>query len=268
MKRTNLLALIEGAIMIAFSVVFSMITIIKMPFGGGITAASMIPIILVSYRKKIKWGVIIAFVYGLLQLLLGMENLQYATSFWAVCAIIFLDYILAFSVLGFGGVFRNKLSSQCTELVVGALVVCALRYVCHLIAGCTVWAGVSIPTADGFIYSAAYNAAYMIPETVITVAGIWYLGKMIDFRNDKPSAYNGEKGERLSGIINGAGVLVMLGGIVFSALYVFHSMQSEDGFDITGIKEVNVGILLPVLLSSAIIFLVLHLVSKRIKSKG
>ena len=39
-----------------------------------------------------------------------------------------------------------------------------------VISGCTVWAGVSIPSTDGLLYSLSYNATYMIPETIINAA--------------------------------------------------------------------------------------------------
>lgn len=268
MKRNNLIVLLEGAVMIALATILSLITIIKMPFGGGITAASMIPIVLVAYRRKIKWGTIIALTYGALQLLLGMENLQYATSFAAVCAIIFLDYVVAFAVLGFGGMFRDKMASQSGELILGTSLACFMRYVCHVIAGCTVWAGVSIPTSDGLIYSLAYNAAYMIPETIITLAGIWYLSKMIDFRSQKLSANVSEKEDRLAGVLDSVGVLSIVLGIVFTALYCFHSMQSSDGFDITGISDINPVLLFSVLGGTIILWCILHLISKKIKSKA
>lgn len=268
MKRKNLLALIEGAVMIALAMILSLITVIKMPFGGGITAASMIPIIIVSYRRKIKWGLIISFVYGVLQLLLGMENLQYATSFAAVCAIIFLDYIIAFAVLGLVALFRDKLQNQSSELMIGALISCFLRFVCHVISGCTVWAGVSIPTSEGLVYSLAYNAAYMIPETIITVAGVWYLSKMIDFREEKLGVRVAQKENRTVTILQSVATLSLLVGIVFSAIYAFGNMQNEDGFDITAIANADFTLMLGVFGGCVIIWAILQAVIHKIKSKA
>lgn len=57
-----------------------------------------------------------------------------------------LDYVGAFTVLGLVGIFKKN-KNQTPVLVIGAAVVCVLRYICHVITGCTVWAGVSIPTA-------------------------------------------------------------------------------------------------------------------------
>lgn len=267
MNKKRTISIVESAVMIALAVILSMIEVVKMPFGGGITAAAMLPIVLIAYRHKNKWGILTAFVYGLLQLLLGLGNLQYATTFAAACAIIFLDYILAFGVLGFAGIFRGKLNSQSAELTLGILISCFLRYVLHVICGCTVWAGVSIPTADGLIYSLAYNAAYMIPETIITLGAAWYLSKYINFRSEK-LVPNFDKQDKVPAILNGIGILALLVGIMIDALYLFSHMQTEEGFDITAISTVNPVLLLSVIIIVAVIWAILYFVSKKLRSKA
>ncbi len=42
----------------------------------------------------------------------GVKNLQYATSFGALVAIMLLDYILAFLVLGLCGIFRARSAAR------------------------------------------------------------------------------------------------------------------------------------------------------------
>ncbi|MBQ8911953.1 MAG: energy-coupled thiamine transporter ThiT, partial [Clostridia bacterium] len=56
-----------------------------------------------------------------------------------------------------------------------------MRYICHVISGCTVWAGMSIPTGGAFVYSLIYNATYMLPETIILILVSYYLGTSLDF---------------------------------------------------------------------------------------
>ncbi len=268
MKNKKVLPLIEGAVMVALAMILSLITVIKMPFGGGITAASMVPIIIVSYRRKVKWGILVAFVYGVLQLILGMGNLQYATSFAAVCTIIFFDYIIAFSVLGLSGIFQNSFKSQATGIALGALLSCLLRFICHFISGCTVWAGVSIPTSDGMIYSLVYNAAYMIPEAIITVVAVWYLASVIDFRSEKISVHGIQTKNKTAIIIQNSGTLILVSAVLFDAIYLFHSIQNEDGFDISGIFNINPAILFGVLGASIVLFTAAFVVSRKIKSKA
>ncbi len=266
MKNNKILSLIEGAVMVALAMILSLITIIKMPFGGGITAASMAPIIIVSYRRKVKWGILVSFVYSVLQLVLGMENLQYGTSFSAVCCILLFDYIIAFLVIGLSGLFRNSMNSQGAELACGALLSCILRFVCHFISGCTVWAGVSIPTSDSIIYSLVYNAAYMIPESIITIAAVWYLASVIDFRADKICVRGMQKSKKKA-IIQNIGLLSLISGVVFTAIYVFRCIQNEDGFDITGILNINPYLMFGVLGVTVLLWAASLIITRKIKGK-
>ena len=66
---------------------------------------------------------------------------------------------------------KNVFKNQTASIISGTAFVCFLRYVCHVISGCTVWAGLSIPDSAAFVYSLGYNATYMIPETIITIIG-------------------------------------------------------------------------------------------------
>ena len=98
--------------MLAFAVVLSILKLVDLPYGGSITICSMLPIALIAYRYGTRWGLLTAFAFSLIQMLDGVKNLQYATSFGALVAIMLLDYILAFLVLGLCGIFRGKIRSQ------------------------------------------------------------------------------------------------------------------------------------------------------------
>ncbi|MBQ8683118.1 MAG: energy-coupled thiamine transporter ThiT [Clostridia bacterium] len=185
-QRTNLLRLVESALLLAVAAVLSMVKVLDLPYGGSITAFSALPMLLVAYRHGVPWGLFTGFAYSLIQLLLGLNTLSYATSPLAAVAIIVLDYLLAFTALGLGGVFRRRAKTQGTALVLGALLTGGLRYVFHVVAGCTVWAGLSIPTEAALLYSLAYNATYMLPETLVTTLGAWYFSKAVDIREALP----------------------------------------------------------------------------------
>lgn len=240
MKKNASVRLTESAIMIAFAAVLSLVKIVDMPYGGSVTAASMLPVILIAYRYGTGWGLFTGFTSSLLMLVLGMSSLSYATSGTAAFAIIMLDYIVAFTVMGLGGIFRNVVKKQSTALALGTLVVCALRYLCHVISGCTVWAGVSIPDTDGLIYSLGYNAVYMVPETIITVAAAVALGSVLDFRKEglAPLRENAGMAKR------SFGAFFLLIAAAVDALFLFSSTQVEnaDGdvvFSITGLAQAN-----------------------------
>ena len=71
-----------------------------MPHGGSITLFSMVPILLMSYRNGVKWGLMTAFVNSLVQFVQGLNNLAYCQTLTAQIGCVLLDYLLAFTVLG------------------------------------------------------------------------------------------------------------------------------------------------------------------------
>ena len=188
MRKNTTRMLAESAIMVAIATVLSLIKI-DLPFGGGVTIVSMLPIVIISHRWGWKWGLLTAFVYSLIQLLMGLDNVGYAESFIMAVGIILLDYVIAYSVIGLSGIFDGPLGKTRKSLAVGIAVTFCLRFVCHLITGAWIW-GVWMPETfmnmtmtNPWIYSFLYNGWYMLAELVITeiVAMLIYqpLGKYI-----------------------------------------------------------------------------------------
>lgn len=230
------LRLTESAIMLALGFILSMLKIIDMPFGGSVTVFSMLPAVIIAYRYGTPWGLLVGFTASLLQMLTGLKNLTYGTSAWAVIAIIMLDYVVAFTAMGLGGIFKGKIKDQGASIACGAFAACLIRYICHVISGCTVWAGVSIPTNDGLIYSMVYNAAYMIPEAVITVVGAYFAGKIFTLNEQriKPMPMKGGAAK------NAAAALPLALGIVVAFVFIFAMVQTEEGFDITAVTQTDI----------------------------
>ena len=183
MQKITTRKLVESALLIAVATVLSLIKI-DLPMGGGLTICSMLPLILLSHRYGWKWGVVSAFVYSVLQLVLGLDNVGYVTdSFAMVLGVIFLDYIVAYTVIGFSGIFDKVMKNGRAAVAVGIAVTFCLRFVCHLITGMWIW-DVLWPNDYGmssFIYSFVYNGWYMAGELILTeiVAMLLYgpLGK-------------------------------------------------------------------------------------------
>lgn len=186
-KQTKLLRLVESALLLAVAAVLSFVKVLDLPYGGSVTACAALPILIVGYRHGTLWGLFVGFAYALIQLLTGLSTVTYFTSPLSIAAVILLDYLLAFTVLGLGGIFRRRVESQGKALVLGALFTGCLRYTLHVIAGCTVWAGLSIPDSAALLYSLAYNATYMIPDTVVAMLGAWYLSRAVDLREVTPT---------------------------------------------------------------------------------
>lgn len=179
--------LVLGGVMIAMATVLGFFKLYDAPYGGSITVCSMLPILFFSYRCGLKWGLGAAFVHSVLQLLLGMGALK-GVSATVLVGSIFLDYLLAFTVLGLGGMFRGKIKNDAAAFTLGAFVAMLLRYFCSFLSGWLLWVdvvedasymqevvGTYVPALSGLtgntlaiIYSLVYNGVYMIPEILLT----------------------------------------------------------------------------------------------------
>lgn len=161
----------ESAILIAIGTVLSLFTF-QGPwvYGGGITICSMLPLVLIAHRYGTGWGVFSALVYSLLQLLLGLSNVQFAPDALRAGGIILLDYVVAFSALGFSACLNRMVKDRRLSIVLGIVLTMSIRFLCHFISGVWIWE--SLYTNDlgwaPVIWSLAYNASYMLPEIILT----------------------------------------------------------------------------------------------------
>lgn len=239
MESKKVLALVESAVMIALATVLSLLRLAELPAGGSVTFASMLPIVLISYRHGVKYGLAAGTVYGVIQQLLGLKNLSYVTGFASVLAVILLDYVIAFAVLGLGGCFKKSGMRQSLALVSGAAFASALRYICHVISGATVWAGLSIPTEAVLIGSLAYNATYMIPETLILLLVLFYISEAMDFSSASPRRVaRARKSSALSFGIVLAGGMFLLAAAVYDVIAIFSALQTSGALALSGLSEV------------------------------
>ena len=184
MSNTNIRKIVECAIMIALATVLSYISIFQAPMGGSITAFSQVPIIIIGYRYGFKWGAFTGVVHGVLQMLLqGMGNFAYVKGISSYLILIFMDYVLAFAVLGIGGaIFRKVIKQQAVAIGIGAAVASLLRFACHFISGVTIWGEYADGWKSVWAYSFGYNGFYMLFEGIITVVGVVALSIFLDFQ--------------------------------------------------------------------------------------
>ncbi len=179
MKRSTTWILVECAMMIAMSTVLSMIQLFTMPQGGAVTCASMVPLILVSYRHGLKWGAGTAFVHSLLQMAIGFYPPP-AQSFFAFVGVILLDYVLAFTVLGTASFFGKPFKKRVASVAVGAAAVGILRFLCSFLSGILIWSSYAPEGTPVWIYSLTYNGSYMLPEIIISVVVAMILVPVLD----------------------------------------------------------------------------------------
>lgn len=269
-KTTNVSALTECAIMVALSTILSLITLGSFPTGGSITLASMMPIVIVAYRRGLKWGLLSAGATSLLQMIIGLSAFSYVTTWQSVLAVAFLDYVFAFIVYGLSGIFKKAFKDQTLSLVFGAFFSAVLRYICHVISGATVWAGLSIPDNAALLYSLSYNATYMIPDTLILCIITAYVSSIIDFKRDMPIVIKRNK-SKTNLTIGISGGLLLLFAVVFDIVAVFTKLQSESGeFDASLFTTVNWELIawvnVPTVLTAVILFLVVYFKDKKEKS--
>ena len=82
--------LAESGLMLALATLLSLFKLADLPYGGSITAASMLPVLIIALRHGAVWGVFTGFAHGLLQLILGSSVLSWVTGWQAVVAVIVL----------------------------------------------------------------------------------------------------------------------------------------------------------------------------------
>lgn len=170
MRNKKLLCLTECAMMVALAFGLSFVKPWQMPLGGSVTICSMLPILLIAVKYGPRIGLSTGFVYGLTQLAQGfMEgDISYSAGSLGVfiVAMVF-DYVAPYTLLGFAGIFGKD--SRWSPIA-GMSVAVALRFLCHYLTGVTIWAQWTPDGWSSWIYSAAYNGGYLIPDLAICLA--------------------------------------------------------------------------------------------------
>lgn len=179
MKKNTTLILVECALMIAMSTVLSMFKIFELPQGGAVTCASMVPLVLVSYRHGLKWGISTAFAHSLLQMVIQF-NVPPANTFFAFLGVIALDYVLAFTVLGTATFFGKPFKNRAVSVAVGAVAVTFLRFICSFLSGILIWGSYAPEGTPVWLYSLTYNGSYMLPEMILTAVVSVILIQVLD----------------------------------------------------------------------------------------
>lgn len=157
-------ALTYGGVTVAMSFALSYLKLVKMPQGGSITLASMLPIMLYAYMFGTKKGIIVGAVYGLLQALQD-PFIIHPSQF-------ILDYPLAFCCVGLCGIFNNNLRLQKLprlQFCLGAAISGIARLIIHFLAGVFAFSAFS-GDQNPFLYSLIYQVSYILPDVAIVIA--------------------------------------------------------------------------------------------------
>ncbi len=145
---------------------------------GGSIGFAMIPIFVVAYRRGLFSGILCGFIVSLVQMLGGVyvinaSNYEGAMKFFSPFFQIALDYVLAYTVVGFAGAFagmykKGDKSTKILAIVLGVLVGGLLKYACHTLSGIYFWPG-EMWGVTGYAYSFLYNGLYCIPNILICI---------------------------------------------------------------------------------------------------
>ena len=194
-KKYDAKRLAFAGICVALSFVLAIIKFKPVQYGGSITLASFVPVLIFAYVYGAADGFMVGLIHGLLNFIESPYILTPATFI--------LDYLLAFASIGVMGFFAKMRKSEKAVLpvVLGCLCVFALRFIFHLCSGMifflqdAVW--VSLPDwamGNAFIYSLIYQCVYIPADAFIATMVLVFLAKsgildkLIKLMTGKPTA--------------------------------------------------------------------------------
>ncbi|MBE3589791.1 MAG: energy-coupled thiamine transporter ThiT [Firmicutes bacterium] len=146
--------LAEAGVMVALAYVLSLIKIWHMPYGGAVTAGSMVPLVLLALRRGPWVGMAAGAVFGILDF--------FTEPYFLTPVQWLLDYPVPFAALGVAGFFPGR-------AVAGTVAGVFLRFVSHVVSGVVFWGSYAKDYhMTPLVYSIVYNGSYLLPDLVIT----------------------------------------------------------------------------------------------------
>ena len=149
-----------GAICMALTCVLAMVKLFRMPSGGSVTPASMLPLMLVSYVYGVGPGMVLGALYGMMDFALGGWFLSIPQ--------LLMDYPVAFAMCGLAGLFRKHTNVKlglCLGVIIGSMG----RYIAAVTAGVLFWSDLTGGAGAAIVYSLTYNGSYMLAECLICI---------------------------------------------------------------------------------------------------
>jgi thiamine transporter len=178
-KRIQAKRVAFAGICAALSFTLALIKFSPVQYGGSITLASFVPIMIYAYAYGVGEGLLLGLIHGLLNFIEDPYILTPATMIF--------DYLLAFMSVGLMGIFgkMKRKEKGCLPLVLGCICVFSMRFLSHLFSGMiffsqnAVW--VSFPEwamGNAFIYSFIYQCIYVPADALIATLSLVTLCKI------------------------------------------------------------------------------------------
>ena len=169
-----------AGVCVATSFTLAVIKVSPIQYGGSITLASLVPILVYAYIYGVADGLLVGLIHGLLNFIESPYILTPATFI--------LDYLLAFASIGIMGFFGKlpSIEKSALPVVLGSVAVFAARFVFHLVSGAiffmqdAVW--VSLPNwamGNAFVYSLIYQCVYVPADCLIATLVLFALAKTV-----------------------------------------------------------------------------------------
>ena len=167
-KRFELQTLLEISIFAALAMLLDLLPSIKLHPSMSISFA-MIPIFIIAFRWGVRAGFISGFIWGILQITLG--------DAWILTPLqAFIEYFIAFSFVGFAGIFSNKIKNTLINndkktamfyIVIAVFIGAAARYFWHFLAGVVFFSEYALEAGQGpIIFSLIANGITFIGAAI------------------------------------------------------------------------------------------------------
>ena len=163
--RFSVKSLSVGALGIAMTMLLASI-MIPLPTGSAITCGSWIPLMLIALVYDYRLSMISGWICGVLAIFLIPG---WAPVHWAQ---FFLEHLIAFSALGYAGIFGIEKRSQ---LIAGISLAVVIRFIAQVLSGVIFFSQNAWSGWGAWAYSLGYHFSSKIPETILTAAVLFAL---------------------------------------------------------------------------------------------
>lgn len=161
-RHKRIAVMIEGALCIALCIVLEKINIFSMPQGGSVDF-ELIPLLLFTYRRGLKWGMLIGFLTGLVKIMLGGYMLNVIQ--------VALDYPLAYACVGLAA-FHPR--------VVSLFLAAAGQIACSVVSGAIFFAEYAPEGQSPWIYSLLYNTPVLGAKYILSGIVAIFMWKVLE----------------------------------------------------------------------------------------
>ncbi|MFC3931972.1 energy-coupled thiamine transporter ThiT [Streptococcus dentapri] len=184
MQKTKINVIAETSLLAGLAMILDLLTQ-PMSLGPWISFSfKMVPIFILAFRRGIKPAMLAGLIWGILQVAFGE-----AAGNWLNLTQGFLEYFVAFSFVGIGGLVKPWLDKAMTKketfkglslIILGIFLGTISRYFIHFIAGIIFWGSYAPKGQSALLYSSIINGSSWLGETLACSIALWLLYPFIN----------------------------------------------------------------------------------------